>query len=333
MLPDNTPIKEYTGNGVTTAFSFPYKFFSADHVTVYRKVISTGVVSTVPNTEYTVAGEGDDAGGTFTFTGAPTSDHFITLLLDAVPLAQEADYVPLEGFPADAHEAQQDKVIMILQQMREEIKRCPKVDAGSGITGEGYLTTIQQAVEDCQAAEVDAEAAQTAAEVAQAAAEAAAGSVTLASQAEAEAGTDNVKYLSSLRVAQSIAVRLTKAIVNDLAYPVGSVVTFGVSTNPATLLGIGTWTAIAGRVIVGIDAGQTEFDTLDETGGAKTHTLQTTEIPSHTHATGAGVGGGYTANTGTSDFALTGNTGATGGGGSHNNLQPYIVKYVWQRTA
>lgn len=118
-----------------------------------------------------------------------------------------------------------------------------------------------------------------------------------------------------------------------LIYPIGTVLTFGVSTNPNTLFGFGTWTAIAGRVIVGIDAGQTEFDTLDETGGAKTHTLDTTEIPAHTHSlplNGAFGGGGG------GDQPLTGSgvsTGSTGGGGAHNNLQPYIVKYVWQRTA
>jgi hypothetical protein len=124
----------------------------------------------------------------------------------------------------------------------------------------------------------------------------------------------------------------------DLIYPIGSVVTLGVSTNPATLYGVGTWTAITGRVIVGIDAGQTEFDTLNETGGAKTHTLDTTEIPSHTHSSGEQ----FIAKDGGSNNAVQqGNSytnryipiGSTGGGLAHNNLQPYIVKYVWERTA
>jgi hypothetical protein len=58
------------------------------------------------------------------------------------------------------------------------------------------------------------------------------------------------------------------------AWPVGSVFISVVSTNPNTLLGGGTWAAFgAGRVLVGIDAGQTEFDTVEENGGAKTHTL------------------------------------------------------------
>lgn len=124
-------------------------------------------------------------------------------------------------------------------------------------------------------------------------------------------------------------------------YPVGSIYTnASVSTNPATLLGFGTWTAFAsGRVLVGVDSGQAEFDTLGETGGAKTHTLTTAEIPAHAHAqstnnllnngaTDAGVGAGWYRGA-----SLGGSTQNAGGGGAHNNLQPYITVYMWKRTA
>ena len=121
-----------------------------------------------------------------------------------------------------------------------------------------------------------------------------------------------------------------------LIYPVGSVVTLGVSTNPATLYGIGTWTAITGTVIVGI-AGSGTFNTLDATGGAETVTLDETMIPAHTHAI---IGDDNASEGGTNptiaSIAATGRTDATestGGGLAHSNLQPYIVKYVWQRTA
>jgi hypothetical protein len=57
------------------------------------------------------------------------------------------------------------------------------------------------------------------------------------------------------------------------AFPVGSIFTSVVDTDPATLLGYGTWVAIgAGRVLVGKDAGDAAFDTLEETGGSKTVT-------------------------------------------------------------
>jgi hypothetical protein len=132
----------------------------------------------------------------------------------------------------------------------------------------------------------------------------------------------------------AISVELLKIV-----YPVGSVITLGVATAPATLFGFGTWAAIAGKVVVGIDSTQTEFDTLNETGGAKTHTLTTDEIPAHSHAEatlykffsetspGPTIGGDGINN------PLTPTTANAGGGGAHNNLQPYIVKYVWERTA
>jgi hypothetical protein len=127
-------------------------------------------------------------------------------------------------------------------------------------------------------------------------------------------------------------------------YPVGSIyINAAVSTNPGTLLGFGTWVAFGtGRTMVGIDAAQTEFDTLEETGGAKTHTLTTSEIPAHTHTIDSNNSGGnnnlhhsnnsfVAVGDGTSSTATV-TSNATGGGSAHNNLQPYIVVYMWKRT-
>jgi hypothetical protein len=96
------------------------------------------------------------------------------------------------------------------------------------------------------------------------------------------------------------------------AFPVGSVFIAVVSTNPGSLLGYGTWAAFgAGRVMVGLDSGDTAFDTAEETGGAKTvasagsvaaptlsgstaaeasHTHTYTDVPNHTHVIAAGQG-------------------------------------------
>lgn len=154
----------------------------------------------------------------------------------------------------------------------------------------------------------------------------------------------------------------------ESVYPVGSIyINASVSTNPGTLLGFGTWTAFgAGRVLVGLDGTQTEFDTAEETGGTKTHTLTSNEMPTHTHtqnAHGHSVtdpghththsgssngafgsngsfvttgGGGFTTGSSTTGISIANATATnqnTGGGAAHNNLQPYIVVYMWKRTA
>lgn len=130
-----------------------------------------------------------------------------------------------------------------------------------------------------------------------------------------------------------------QAEVYESIYPIGSqYVNFTDSTNPATLLGFGIWQAVQGRVIVGYDAGQTEFNAAEKTGGAKTHTLTVNEMPSHNHTLQRGGYGNnrveeisYSSggNPQTSSIGVNN----TGGGGSHNNLQPYITAYVWKRTA
>ena len=137
----------------------------------------------------------------------------------------------------------------------------------------------------------------------------------------------------------------TAATINGLAYPVGSVYTSVVATNPNSLLGVGTWAAFgAGRVLVGINASDSDFNTVEEVGGAKTdsHTLSINEIPSHVH--------GYTGVQGTgnpdgaSDSVTAGHVNSyprqteldyEGGGAAHSHdiVQPYIVVYFWKRTA
>jgi hypothetical protein len=139
-----------------------------------------------------------------------------------------------------------------------------------------------------------------------------------------------------------------------LLYPVGSIYTnASVSTNPATLLGFGTWTAFgAGRVMVGFDSSNALFDTAEETGGSAdaitvshTHTATSTDA-GHLHtqteynAAGIGNAGGggarvsaVTANTGTGFASITTTIASAGSSGTNANYQPYITVYMWKRTA
>jgi len=97
-----------------------------------------------------------------------------------------------------------------------------------------------------------------------------------------------------------------------------------------TLLGGNTLPNLKGRVPVGVDSSQTEFDTLGETGGAKTHTLTVDEMPSHNHdivESSSGSTGDYAVADGATAAPNTDSAAVqdTGGDGAHNNLQPYIA--------
>ena len=131
---------------------------------------------------------------------------------------------------------------------------------------------------------------------------------------------------------------ITAADIGNALYPVGSIYMSVNNTNPSTFFG-GTWVSWgAGRVPVGVDTNDTDFATVEKTGGEKTHTLTVSEMPSHKHTVEA-IGSGTTQqeltafNVGTtSGIDSYAGTDFTGGGQAHNNLQPYITCYMWKRT-
>ena len=169
------------------------------------------------------------------------------------------------------------------------------------------------------------------------------------------AGTSNTTIATTAFVAAAATAAM------QLAYPVGSIyMNAGVSTNPATLLGFGTWTAFgAGRMLVGLNGSDALFDALEETGGTKdsitvshTHTFSgtTAGAGAHNHTlpqgnTQNGNGnyidsainlGSYRSATGdVADHTHTysGTTASTGSSGTNANLPPYITVALWKRTA
>ena len=143
-------------------------------------------------------------------------------------------------------------------------------------------------------------------------------------------------------------------------YPVGAIYISTTNTNPADLFGFGTWQRFGnGRTLVGVDeavtaniSGET-FGRLNEvqlTGGRNTHTMTTSQMPSHDHTQAAhshyiprllngnnnGMSDGVTTFRQQGQHWLDEQTPAiynTGGGQAHNNLQPYITVFMWRRSA
>ncbi|MCB6436524.1 phage baseplate protein [Thomasclavelia ramosa] len=122
-----------------------------------------------------------------------------------------------------------------------------------------------------------------------------------------------------------------------LMHRVGDIIFSTSDENPSTIYG-GTWVAWGkGQVPVGVDTSDSDFNTVEKTGGEKEHTLTVDEMPSHKHDFGqqfaatSNLSGayGYYMIAGTQTDVIKN----TGGNQPHNNLQPYITCYMWKRTA
>lgn len=136
---------------------------------------------------------------------------------------------------------------------------------------------------------------------------------------------------------------ITAADIGNALYPVGSIYMSVNNTNPSTFFG-GTWEAWgAGRVAVGVDTADTDFNAVEKTGGEKTHILTESEMPKHSHSLPTFYSNPQKENITFADSAFNadkasdgnvsngGQVISTGGGQAHNNLQPYITCYMWKR--
>ena len=177
---------------------------------------------------------------------------------------------------------------------------------------------------------------------------------------ESAANTKEVALLDDITPLANIISSVGKAL-----YPVGAIYMSTANVNPSTFITGTTWVAWgSGRVPVGVDTSDTSFNTVEKTGGEKTHTLTESEMPAHKHtgteSTSLGntkpqLGASATVSKETiiADFTrtteevviyesaattpanntLTVDHGITAGGGQpHSILQPYITCYMWKRT-
>lgn len=158
-------------------------------------------------------------------------------------------------------------------------------------------------------------------------------------------GTPSLATVATTGSYTDLTNKPTVASFIDIVYPVGSYYETSDTSFDPNVTWVGTTWAedTAGRVLVASDSGT--FTTVGNTGGEETHTLTTTEMPSHNHGVyywlNESLPGGTDHLLGYGDLYYKQpqyNTSAewisnTGGGGAHNNLQPYIVVKRWHRTA
>lgn len=171
--------------------------------------------------------------------------------------------------------------------------------------------------------------------------------------------TTNKKTTTELTdLINTVKSELSTTIMNEIqkaktqvkleAFPVGSIFISNTPTNPSTYIG-GTWESYGqGRTLIGAGTGTDSNNTsqlfrVGAMGGEYNHTLTIAEMPNHRHDINASGDGTFEySETGThlapiqkvnaSNWRFSFYTVKEGGNAAHNNIQPYIVTYMWKRT-
>lgn len=123
------------------------------------------------------------------------------------------------------------------------------------------------------------------------------------------------------------------------AFPVNKVEVFFDAEDHSDFLGF-QWERVSqGRIPIGLDDSDTDFNTIGKTSGEKEVTLSINHIPPHNHTVRANIQNAsgndvlVIKNNAYYSSAVEMNTSATGGGQAHNNMPPYIVMAFWKRVA
>ena len=130
----------------------------------------------------------------------------------------------------------------------------------------------------------------------------------------------------------------------EKVYPIGSYYWSEKNTSPSDIFG-GSWTKIRGRFLFASDSNHD----VGDTGGEEKHTLTINEMPRHSHEYEKfrhenctsfdkpnGSARTYPVNDSEDQYAtkflVTCSTKSVGGGGSHNNMPPFLTANCWKRT-
>ncbi len=132
-LSSSTSRISYAGDGASTSFPIPFKFLADADIKAIRSEASGTETTWSLNSDYTLSGAGNPAGGTLAATSAPASGETLTILRD-VTINQETDLTEGDPLPAETLETALDKLTMICQQIDEEMTRAVKLVKSSSKT-------------------------------------------------------------------------------------------------------------------------------------------------------------------------------------------------------
>lgn len=150
--------------------------------------------------------------------------------------------------------------------------------------------------------------------------------------------TNTIYYVydtASIYIGNVLIVSETR--IKDLMYPIGKIECFFDNDDHSNYLGYSWERCLQGRVPVGIDSNDSDFNTIGSQIGEKQHTLTLEEMPAHTHTYKVvglmGSGNDGMQNRKDVDATGTKDLQSTGGNEPHNNIQPSEVVSFWKRIA
>lgn len=219
---DLDPRVQYVAAAAQTDFDYPFPIFADADLLVYVD----GVLKTL-TTHYTVAGEGNDAGGTVTFVTPMTGDEVVTILRE-IAVERLTDFQQNGPWQSSSYNDEQDKTYLILQELKSSIKRTLRLPRDTEVaTSDLELPLVDWASKYLT---FDATGVPTPAELV-------AGTITQAiilnniNSAIAVAQESLAEVLGKEETAAETAAGVT--IVN-YQYPEGNVLRYGTNTTPGT---------------------------------------------------------------------------------------------------
>lgn len=139
MISSDTARNYYAGNNTTNEYAYDFKVFDQDElIAVVRNVNTLVETELTITTDYTVDGVGETAGGSIVLvnsgqawvdgSGYLDADYEI-VIYRGITLTQEVDFANQDDFYPEDHERAMDRIVMMIQKINEELKRCVKVSA------------------------------------------------------------------------------------------------------------------------------------------------------------------------------------------------------------